>query len=161
MVSDDGLVIHDRFVSHQQVRRLAMRFLNPLLIAMMLTGCSRSPKLPNGVTLSVAPSNDVIINLDDGRAVLIRQNKNDHRMAIVGNLDGKLQVVQLEQGGDTPRSMDLISRDKARFSVKTGSGQALVIILDEDGDGLPDTKIEGGKKFKRANIEWTEIPRAK
>jgi hypothetical protein len=138
-----------------------MRLLNSLLIFLALAGCSRPPVLPDGVSLGVAPSNDVIINLDEGRAVQIRQNKPDHRIALVANLDGKLQVIQLEQGGDTPRSMDLISRDKAQFSVTTGSGQTLVMILDEDGDGLPDTKIEGGKKFKRANIEWTEIPRAK
>ncbi|HEY5704069.1 MAG TPA: hypothetical protein VIT91_22050 [Chthoniobacterales bacterium] len=109
----------------------------------------------------MSPSNDVIINLDEGRAVLIRQNKPDRRMALVGHLDGKLQIVQLEQGGKTPRSLDLISKDKAQFSVTTGSGLALVLILDEDGDGLPDTKIEGNKKFKRGNIEWIEIQRAK
>jgi hypothetical protein len=138
-----------------------MRLLNSLLIVITLASCSRSPKLPDGVSLRVAPSNDVIIDLDDGRAVQIRQNKPDHRIALVGNLDGKLQVVQLEQGGDTPRSMVLISRDKVQFSVTTGSGQTLAILFDEDGDGLPDTKIEGGKKFKRANIEWTEIQRPK
>jgi hypothetical protein len=134
-----------------------MRLLKSVLIVLALAGCSRSPKLPDGFSLRVAASNDVIINLDDGRAVQIRQNKPDHRIVIVANLDSKLQVVQLEQGGDTPRSMDLISRDKAQFSVTSGAGQTLVMILDEDGDGLPDTKIEGGKKFKRANIEWTEI----
>ena len=135
-----------------------MRLLNSLLVVLALAGCSRAPKLPDGVSLRVAISNDVVINLDEGRAVQIRQNKADHRIALVGNLDGKLRVVQLEQGGETPRSMDFISRDKARFSVTTGSGKTLVIILDENGDGLPDTKIEDGKKFRRANIEWTEIP---
>ena len=138
-----------------------MRFLNSLLFALVLVGCSPSPKLPDGVSLRVAPSSDVIISLDEGRAVQIRQNKPDHRIALIANLDGKLQIVQLEQGGDTPRSMKLISRDKAEFSVMTGSGQAGVLILDEDGDGIPDTKIEGNKKFKRTNIEWTEIPRTK
>jgi hypothetical protein len=57
--------------------------------------------------------------------------------------------------------MVLISRDKVQFSVTTGSGQTLAILFDEDGDGLPDTKIEGGKKFKRTNIEWSEIQRPK
>jgi hypothetical protein len=134
-----------------------MRLLSSLLIVLALAGCSRSPELPEGVTLTVAPSGDVIITLDNERAVQIRQNKPDRRIALVGNLDGKLTVLQLEKGGDTPRSMDLISRDKAQFSVRNGSGQELVMILDEDGDGLPDLKIEGGKKFKRTNIEWTEI----
>jgi hypothetical protein len=138
-----------------------MRLMKSLVIALALAGCSRQPTLPDGVSLRVAPSNDVIINLDEGRAVQIRQNKPDQRIALVGNLDGKLNILQLEQGGDTPRSMDLISRDKAQFSVTTGSGQSLVMILDEDGDGLPDTKIEGGKKFKRGSIEWIEIQRPK
>ncbi|MEP6685554.1 MAG: hypothetical protein ABJB22_02150 [Verrucomicrobiota bacterium] len=55
--------------------------------------------------------------------------------------------------------MNLISRDKAEFSVVSGSGSLRTLILDEDGDGLPDIKVEGTKKFKRANIEWTEITR--
>jgi hypothetical protein len=122
-----------------------------------LAGCSRSPELPKGVSLRVAPSSDVIITLDEGRGVQIRQNKPDHRTALVAYLDGKLQIVQLEQDGDTPRSMNLVSRDKAAFSVMTGSDKSRVLILDEDGDGLPDIKIEGNKKFERANIEWTEI----
>jgi hypothetical protein len=75
----------------------------------------------------------------------------------VAYLDDKLQIVQLEQGGDTPRSMNLVSREKAEFSVMTGSDKSRVLLLDEDGDGLPDIKIEGDKRFKRANIEWTEI----
>ena len=34
------------------------------------------------------------------------------------------QIVQLEQGGDTPRSMNLVSREKAEFSVMTGSDKS-------------------------------------
>ena len=134
-----------------------MRFpTNILLICCGLAGCSRSPDLPKGVSVRVVQSNDVIITLDEGSGIQVRQNKPDHRIALVGYLDGKLQIVQLEQGGDTPRSMNLVSREKAELSVMTGSGKSRVLILDEDGDGLPDTKIEGNKKFKRVNIEWTE-----
>src|SRR4029077_8269302 len=128
-----------------------------LILACGLAACSRSPELPKGVSLRVAPSHDVIITRDEGGSVQIRQNKRDHRTALVAYLDGKLQIVQAEQGGDTSRSMNLISRDKAEFSVMTGSGNSRVLILDEDGDGLPDIKIEGKRKFKRASIEWTEI----
>lgn len=137
-----------------------MRFLNSLLVVAAMTGCSRSPKLPDGISVRTA-SHDVIINLDDGRAVQIRQNKPDHRTALVGNVDGNLHIVQLEQGGHTPRTMDLISPDKAKFSVVTESSQPPVLIVDEDGDGIPDTKIESNKKFKRGNIEWIEIPFSK
>jgi hypothetical protein len=31
------------------------------------------------------------------------------------------------------------------------------VVRDEDGDGLPDIKIDGGKKFKPGNVEWIEI----
>ncbi len=128
-----------------------------LILACSLAGCSRSPQLPKGVSLRVAPPSDVIITLDKGRGVQIRQNKPDHRTALVAYLDGKLQIVQLENGGEVPRSMNLISRDKAEFSVISGIPESRVLILDEDGDGLPDVKIEGKKKFKRGNIEWIEV----
>ncbi len=134
-----------------------MRFRNMLILACIVAGCSRSPELPKGVSLRVAPSKDVIITLDEGSGVQIRQNKADPRIALVAYLDGKLQIVQLEQGGDTPRSMNLVTRDKAEFSVLSGSGHSRGLILDEDGDGLPDIKIEGKKKFKRGNIEWIEV----
>ena len=128
-----------------------------LILACSLAGCSRSPQLPKGVSLRVAPPSDVVITLDEGRGVQIRQNKPDHRTALVAYLDGKLQIVQLENGGEVPRSMNLISRDKAEFSVISGNPESRVLILDEDGDGLPDVKIEGKKKFKRGNIEWIEV----
>jgi len=134
-----------------------MRLLQLLLIiAFGLAGCSRSPQLPKGISLS----ENGVITLDEGSAVQIRQNKPDPRIALVAHIDGKLQIVQSEHGehgGEVPRGMTLISRDKAEFSVITGTGMSTVLILDQDGDGLPDLKIEGKKKFKRGNIEWIEI----
>jgi len=128
-----------------------------LILLAGLVGCSRSPELPEGVSVRVLSGN-VIVTLDENVAIQVRQNKQDSRIALVGNHDGTLHVLQLEQSGDpTPRSMTLITRDKAEFSTMTGSGTSRVVILDQDGDGLPDLKIEGGKKFRRANIEWKEI----
>ena len=129
----------------------------PLFLIVILTACSRDPKLPEGVKLQVAPSGDVIITLDDKRAVMVRQNKQDTRTALVANLDGGLQVVQLEAGGATPRSMDLIGLDKARFSVMSHVDDIPHLIVDEDGDGLPDLKVSGKKKFRIADITWEEI----
>jgi hypothetical protein len=100
---------------------------------------------------------DTIILLDEGTAVGVRQQKQDGAIALVANLDDTLEVVQLGRGGGVPRTMKLIGRDRAEFNIISGSGDSTVIIFDEDGDGLPDTKIEAGKKFRRKQIEWTEV----
>ncbi len=103
----------------------------------------------------------MIINLDPGSGVQIRQARADGRIALVANLNGNLEIVQLERGGATPRGLKLISTDKAEFNVVTGSGETVVMIVDEDGDGLPDMKIEGKKKYRRTKIDWEEVPRQK
>ena len=136
-----------------------MRLIITTFIAAMLANCSRSPELPAGVAVHVADGKEVIVNLDEGSGIQIRQTKPDGRIALVGNLNGNLEIVQLERGGATPRGLKLVSMDKAEFNVVTGSGENVVMIVDEDGDGLPDTKIEGKKKFRRTKIEWEEIPK--
>jgi hypothetical protein len=138
-----------------------MRLIITTFIAAMLASCSRNPEPLAGAAVQVGEGKELILNLDPGSAVQIRQARPDGRIALVANLNGNLEIVQLERGGATPRGLKLVSTDKAEFNVVTGSGDSVVLIVDEDGDGLPDTKIEGKKKYRRAKIEWEEVPRQK
>ena len=123
-----------------------------LLLAALLAGCSRHSDLPTGVSVK-----NGLILLEEGAAITIRQNQKSPRTVLVGNQEGKLSVVQLEGSGDTSHSLDLISSDRASTSVMRGDGQSRLVILDQDGDGIPDLKVEGTKRFKLSAIEWSEI----
>lgn len=125
-----------------------------------LVGCSRSPSLPPGVTLHTK-NGEVYLALDKDVAVNIYQNKNeDRRFVVVANREDHLSIVQVEKGGATPHSLDLFSAGKTQFCVDSGSEkEPRTLIFDQDGDGSPDLKVEGGKKYK-AQVSWTEIPRS-
>jgi len=129
-----------------------MRASAMLLLAALLAGCSRRSDLPTGISVK-----NGIVLLEEGAAITIRQNQKSPRTVLVGNLEGKLSVTQLEDGGHTPHSMDLISPDRTSTCVMRGTGPNLLVILDQDGDGIPDLKVEGSKRFKLSNIEWSEI----
>ena len=122
-------------------------------------GCSRSPVLPPGVTLNVK-NGEMFLALDKDAVVNVYQHKDgDRRFVQVGNLGDRLSVVQIEKGGVTPRTFDIFAASQARFSVDSGSGkEPHTIIFDEDGDGIPDLKLEGSKKYK-AQVTWVEVPK--
>jgi hypothetical protein len=130
-----------------------MRTLLCIISFITAAGCSRAPIAP-------APTNDAgkkaVVTLSAGEAVQVRQAQANPRTLLIANLDGQLQAVQLEAGGDTPRSLYLIDADKAEFTVTSVAARTL--IIDQDGDGLPDLKVEGKKKYKRGKIEWIELP---
>jgi len=126
-----------------------------LLFAALLVGCSRRSDLPTGVSVK-----NGIILLEEGAAITIRQNQKSPRTVLVGNQEGKLSVVQLE-GGGTTHSLDLISSDRASTCVMRGDGQSRLVILDQDGDGIPDLKVEGTKRCKLSAIEWSEIQKSR
>ncbi|HMP77654.1 MAG TPA: hypothetical protein PKE12_15270 [Kiritimatiellia bacterium] len=105
----------------------------------------------------VAPSQDVLITLDSGMAVSIRRSGENHPRAIVGNVNHELHLMQLDKGGEPSRSMEIVSPEKTRTSYMTHAGGKLHLILDEDGDGLPDRMIDGGKAYTRVGIEWQEV----
>ena len=124
-----------------------------------LVSCSHSPSLPPGVTLRVK-NGEVYLALDKDVAVNVYQNKTeDRRFVIVANHGDSLRVLQVEKGGDTPRDLELFSAAKASFTVDSGATrEPRTIIMDQDGDGVPDLKIEGSKKYK-PQIEWILLPR--
>ena len=120
-------------------------------------GCSRSPVLPPGVTLNTK-NGEIFLALDKDAVVNVYQHKDgDRRFVQVGNLGDRLSIAQIEKGGATPHTFGILSASQARFCVDSGSGkEPRTLIFDEDGDGLPDLKVEGSKKYK-AQVTWTEV----
>ena len=124
-----------------------------------LAGCSNPKPLPKGVTLNVK-NGEVYLALDKDVAINVYQNKDAERQfVIVANRGDNLNVVQVKRGGDVPRSLSLFSNGQASFTVETPKGTSPhSLIVDENGDGLPNLKIEGNKRYK-AQVVWTEMPR--
>lgn len=133
--------------------------MRPLMFIFLLTllGCSQSHDLPKGVSMRVFESGDVVVRLDDNRAIMVKQNITNGRTALIGNIDGSLHITQLESGGDTPYGLNFIASNKAQYFIqKTISGTNL-FVFDNDGDGVPEGKIEGSKRYRLKTIEWEEI----
>ncbi len=120
-----------------------------------LSACSEKKGLPDGIALSIPSGGDPVLTLEDKKGVAIRQQGGTNTL-LIANLNAGLQVVQTLPGGKTPRSMDVFSEEKARFTVLQHTGEDTLLIIDEDGDGLPDVKVEGKKRFRVKEIIWTE-----
>ena len=131
-----------------------------LIFLWVNASCSRLPNLPPGITLKVK-NGETYLALDKNAVVNVYQHKDgDRRFVQVGNLGDRLSIVQIEQGGTTPRSLDITSATQARFIVDSGSAkEPRTLIFDENGDGLPDLKIEGNKRYQ-AQVTWIEVPKS-
>ena len=117
--------------------------------------CSKETELPKGVSLRIAPSNEVILTLEKDVAIMVKTPGKDGRMVLVVNIEGVLSVTQLEKGGSTPVSVEFLTPDKAKITIERGDLPSL--IVDEDGDGLPDIRIDKKGKYRVKNIEWEVV----
>jgi hypothetical protein len=62
--------------------------------------------------------------------------------------------VQIEEGGAFPRSIQVFSSERAELNFYFPEGTGPRIIRDENGDGIPDLKVEGGRRYRIGKIEW-------
>lgn len=131
-----------------------MKYL-PLIIICLLANCSKNPELPEGVSLKIAPSNDVIITLDKDRAIMVKQAGEAGRIVLVGNMEGIFSALQLEKDGSTPVSVEFLSPDRAKITVTRN--EISYFIVDVDGDGIPEMKSDKTGRYRLKKIEWEKI----
>ncbi|MCF6312587.1 MAG: hypothetical protein L3J39_09065 [Verrucomicrobiales bacterium] len=103
----------------------------------------------------MAESNEVILTLEKDRAMMVRQAGEGGRIVLVGNLDGVLSVTQLERGGDTPVLVEFLGADEAKVIIARDEGKS--IVWDEDGDGIPEMKMDKTGSYRLKKIEWEKI----
>lgn len=132
-----------------------MKFV-PILSACLLASCSKGPTLPEGVALKIAPSNEAIMTLEKDRAMMVKQQGEDGRIVIISNLEGVFSVLQLEKDGSMPVSVEFLARNKAKITITRGNSY---IIIDEDGDGVPEMKSDQTGNYRLKRIEWEKIKR--
>ena len=135
------------------------RFILLCLLSIFICACSRKPDLPQGVSVDVADSGDVVVTLKPEASLMVRQFPKGKRFILVGNIDDKLQIQQSENTAST-RSLDILSPTEARYSSMIQKGndpKGLVLVIDDNGDGIPDKKVENLKKYRLKNITWEAV----
>jgi hypothetical protein len=137
-----------------------LKTITAILSAALLaqTNASGTVALPDGISLSISPGGDVVIELAAGRGAIVRQSNNLGLSVGISNPGESLDVTQLT-GQGAPFGITIFSEDRARFTfTRNGlTGPDFSLIVDEDGDGIPDLKIENRMKYKMKGIEWERV----
>ena len=113
----------------------------------------------------VSKKSAAFVELGDDADIAIRQAKEGGGYLIVSNVDGVLSVMQIAADGSAPVNVKILGDDKAEISVKRPSVRSkfLPLIIDNDGDGIPDEKVdlnEAGElvRYKLESIKWLATP---
>ena len=122
-------------------------------LPLLLASCGDTDKLPEGVEIRPV-GNDVIIFLEPDSAIIVRKAGDNAQQMIVSRMGNTLGATQLELGGDTPRSLEIEPSGVGKITVSNRQDEPLRIVFDDDGDGIPDSKIEGKRMYELEDIVW-------
>ena len=127
-----------------------------VLLTVLLCSCD-NPTKPKSSAVPDNVINDAPIILREGQAImLIPEHDQDLKIA-ASVVDGKLTIAEVDFDG---RSFGVAWSDSELWETNTvtNSGDYSLTILDRDGDGVPDLKIEiDSEHFERSElheIEW-------
>lgn len=113
--------------------------------------------MPNGVRIVPTETDDVVIFLAEDKSVIVKQEGEDPNIFILANTAGALTALQVETGGDTPRRIDQLEGGRGKIEVSDRSDSPLLLIFDDDGDGLPDRKLDDTGIYELSSIEWKKV----
>ena len=126
------------------------------ILSLVVAGCTTTPDSPEGVRFERNISDELIVLIDEGTGIIVRQSDPDGRVFMVFNEGKGLEVTQLENG-DFPRSMKVFGPDHAELTFYLPGETRPTLIRDESGNGMPDLKVEEGRRYRVENIEWVEV----
>ena len=132
-------------------------FIATISLALCAACIADEKALPDGVQLKVADSGDVVVFLSEDQSVIVQQAKKGGSSVIVANLNKTLSTLQLAKGGKTPVGVEYIDESKAKITIMRGARHSLVV--DEEGDGIPDLMIDKSGAYRLKKIEWEKIPK--
>ena len=126
------------------------------ILGLVVAGCTTTPKSPEGVRFERNISDELIVLIDEGTGIIVRQSDPDGRVFMILNEGESLEVTQLENG-DFPRSMKVFGPDRAELTFYLPAETRRALIRDESGNGIPDLKVEEGRRYRVEDIEWVEV----
>ena len=130
-----------------------------LLFAFALAGCRdskpyRSSALPDNVM------EDRPIVLKEGQAVILIPEGNKSVMIGASVVDGKLSISEIDSKG---RSFSVSWNDQESWetSVIDSAEDQMTTVIDKNGDGLPDLRVEKKKgslsRFTLGEPKWIKL----
>ncbi len=137
-----------------------MKFRHTIIITAVsvMAGCTSRPHTyPGGMRVLVGKEGNVVVELPEGSAFALRTDRGDSPLALVSNLQGNLGVLNVEDGGHTPRHLELKPGNRASLSFTTTPAPNPTMILDQDGDGIPDIKVENQTQYRMREVIWQEV----
>ena len=123
--------------------------------------------LPENIQVRTLQNDEVCLYLGDDTHLGVRQ-KIGGTMLIVSNMDGVLSVMQVAEGGVCPVNVEFQSDAKAEIIVQrppaANPHPGLPMVIDEDGDGIPDKKVEADEHgevftYQLETITWKKLPK--
>jgi hypothetical protein len=120
-----------------QRRSASLAFIFSMVVSLTLIGCkgndSRSSLLPDNV------KEDRPIVIKEGQAIVFRPESNKSLLICAGVVDGRLSVMELNQKGKS-LSVTWSDSDSWETTIKNSTNGETTVIIDKDGDGLPDVR---------------------
>jgi hypothetical protein len=120
-----------------QRRSASLAFIFSMVVSLTLIGCkgndSRSSLLPDNV------KEDRPIVIKEGQAIVFRPESNKSLLICAGVVDGKLSVMEINQKGKS-FSVTWSDSDSWETTIKNSTNGKTTVIIDKDGDGLPDVR---------------------
>lgn len=111
---------------------------------------TRSDSVPDNV------KEDRPIVLKEGQAVVLVPESNKAVMIGATVLDGRLSIAEIDPDGG---NFGVTWNDEESWDTSTiipdGSNQ--ITLIDKNGDGIPETKIDKTGGFRLKKIEWERI----
>ena len=105
-------------------------------------------------------SGDIIVYLEKERGVSVKLDSDESVHVALVNVDGVLESIQINKDGETPISIAYLSETKAKISIsrpEAPDNGGLPIYIDNDGDGIPDVKLDVTGYYKLKDIIWEKV----
>ena len=118
-------------------------------------------RLPKGIGATVNDAGKLVVILEENSEIIVTQAEGDRSRCtiFVANVKGLLGSAQFDQHGRYPIFVEYTSSEEAKITVSRGErlDWKNPFIIDSNGDGIPEFKVDPPKKFRLKAIEWEQV----
>jgi len=118
-------------------------------------------RFPKGISATVNKAGKLVLILEENTEIIVShpEGNSDRCMLFVANVDGVLGSAQFDKHGRYPISVEYTSSEVAKITVTRGErlDWKNPFIIDSNGDGIPEFKVDPPNKFRLKTIEWEQV----